>query len=86
MVHGQTTNMDTVQTVQGEHHAYEGVEHHHIMRERKKDHGYSESTEGAFKQFGEDQPHGEHSEQMETFHNSLRKVGHASHPDKHFAK
>lgn len=80
----------------GDHLAYEQVEHHHIMHQRLKDHGYIDDTghpedhssypHGTFKQFGEDQDHGEHTKHMHTFYHNLRKVGHASHPDHHHAK
>ena len=71
---------------QSEHDAYQAVEHHHIMTQRKKDHGYKENEEGVFKQFGEDQEHGEHTPEMSTFHKTLRKVGHASHAHQHWSK
>lgn len=70
-----------------EHMAYKAVEHHHIMTQRKKDHGYSEhdgGAEGKFRQFGEEQEHGSHTHHMKTFHHALRKVGHASHAHEHY--
>lgn len=72
-----------------EHEAYQAMEHHSIMSQRKADHGYKLSDGGrggTFKQFNQDQPHGQHTTHMKTFHHALRKVGHAGHADEHYEK
>lgn len=74
-----------------DHVAYKAVEHHHIITNRMKDHGYINDGNlpqgSTFKQFGEDgHNHDGHTEHMANFHHHLRKVGHASHADEHWAK
>ncbi len=85
--YGELVNNCDVKTSHATHMAYQAAEHHHIMRERKKDHGYRENESGTFKQFGEDsQSHGSHTPEMATFHQALRKSGHAGHADEHWSK